>query len=450
MSDFSLPVPFQRVRYRLSKKYPFFSVALFAMVPRSSPGLGTMAVDKWWRLYYDPAIVDSWSEDLLEMAMLHELLHLIREHAERMYAFDPTVANLAADCEVNHYLGELGYVVPDWAVKPERFNLPGGLLAEEYAAELEKMRQRQQAGQGGQTGQTSGNKKPKKSGDSGAGKSGQTSGSQKPENAGDSGEGQSGQTEESPGAGAGDKPAPMAGRCGSAAHGHKEPWEDDVDGDAVSQSRAEAIRHDVARQMVEYAARNPGTLPADLVRAAEEILKPKVDFRRALQAEVRRAVGWTTGATDYSYKRPSRRQGIGGVILPSLVAPTPNITIIVDTSGSVADREIGLALGAIHEIIKSQNNQVTVMSCDTQVHNVQKVFGDVRDVPLIGGGGTDMGAGIEAALNQREKPDVIVVITDGFTPWPDSAPEVPVVVALIGGDNPPQPPEWARVIILEQ
>jgi hypothetical protein len=63
-----------------------------------------------------------------------------------------------------------------------------------------------------------------------------------------------------------------------------------------------------------------------------------------------------------------------------------------------------------------------------------------------------MGAGITAAAGLRPRPSVVVVLTDGMTPWPASPPPgVRVVVALIGPGRAgvPRPPAWARVVEVE-
>ena len=69
-----------------------------------------------------------------------------------------------------------------------------------------------------------------------------------------------------------------------------------------------------------------------------------------------------------------------------------------------------------------------------------------RDVRLAGGGGTDMRVGIRAAHQQRPRPDVIVVFTDGHTPWPDAPPPgSAMIAALLGRDRRdlPPTPAWA-------
>jgi hypothetical protein len=68
-----------------------------------------------------------------------------------------------------------------------------------------------------------------------------------------------------------------------------------------------------------------------------------------------------------------------------------------------------------------------------------------RKVQLLGGGGTDMGVGLAKATELRPRPDLIVVLTDGFTPWPNEAPKgIRVIVGLM--DPSGSVPPWAKAI----
>jgi predicted metal-dependent peptidase len=70
-----------------------------------------------------------------------------------------------------------------------------------------------------------------------------------------------------------------------------------------------------------------------------------------------------------------------------------------------------------------------------------------RQVKLTGGGGTDMAAAIATALAARPAPDLVVVITDGLTPWPAARPSRDVIVALLPtAVTRPAPPSWAHVV----
>jgi predicted metal-dependent peptidase len=86
-----------------------------------------------------------------------------------------------------------------------------------------------------------------------------------------------------------------------------------------------------------------------------------------------------------------------------------------------------------------------VLACDTAVGPAQRVT-SARQVELVGGGGTDMGAGIGAAAALRPRPSITVVLTDGFTPWPARPPKgMRVLIALLG-DHSPDAPGWARSV----
>lgn len=53
--------------------------------------------------------------------------------------------------------------------------------------------------------------------------------------------------------------------------------------------------------------------------------------------------------------------------------------------------------------------------------------------------------GIAAALDVPDRPDIVVVLTDGLTPWPEGALPCRVIAALIGPDA-PQPPDGVETV----
>jgi predicted metal-dependent peptidase len=115
---------------------------------------------------------------------------------------------------------------------------------------------------------------------------------------------------------------------------------------------------------------------------------------------------------------------------------------------------LGQALGEVDGAITGlgvPGEQVTVLACDAAVSTVQTVR-RAKDLRLGGGGGTDMRVGIDRAARSRPRPDVVIVVTDGYTPWPGQAPAgVALVAALIhrSGTTPPPAPSWARVVTCE-
>ncbi|HEU5416369.1 MAG TPA: hypothetical protein VFV41_01675, partial [Streptosporangiaceae bacterium] len=94
-------------RLRAAQAQPFLAMALYALTPVADPGRGTFGVDERWRLYIDPQQLGDWS--VLEVAgvLLHEVGHMVRDHAGRARTVVVTDEparlrwNLAADAEIN-------------------------------------------------------------------------------------------------------------------------------------------------------------------------------------------------------------------------------------------------------------------------------------------------------------------------------------------------------------
>jgi predicted metal-dependent peptidase len=99
-----------------------------------------------------------------------------------------------------------------------------------------------------------------------------------------------------------------------------------------------------------------------------------------------------------------------------------------------------------------RQTQVRVLAVDTDVHVVRRVS-RAAQVQLAGGGGTDMGAGIESAAKLHPKPSVAIVLTDGYTPWPDQPPPgIRVIVGLLTERRRLPgwaPAGWAHTVVIE-
>lgn len=375
-------------------RFPYLASALFASRVVAAPGLGTIAVDRSWRLYMDPDVVSEWSAAEVGSVLVHHVGHLLRDHAARAQQLGVDEASemawvSAADAEINDDLVDADVSFPVDPIVPSALGCEPGKFAEDYFRAIR------------------------------------------------------------------DKPAfCKSGECGSAAHGRARRWEINADGiPQINPASAHLLRCKVASEIRSCAGRSPGTVPAGWQRWADDLLEPKVDWRRALAAEVRAGVASVAGCVDYSYMRPSRRASVtGDVILPALRRPLPTVAIVIDTSGSMSPELLAAALAEVKGILQGvglDRDHLHVLSCDAHVHNVQRVT-SARQVELRGGGGTNMGAGIDAALELRPTPSVIVVLTDGYTPWPAAGPQrARVVVGLLGEAQWPAP-AWARCVRIEE
>ncbi|MCC6438080.1 MAG: hypothetical protein IT196_23860 [Acidimicrobiales bacterium] len=411
-------------------RFPYLASVLFASPVVYREGTGTVSADRHWRLYVDAERAATWPVETLGSLFVLQANHLLREHAERAEALGLATEDAqawadAADAEINDDLvGQLSLPDDDKVVMPDDFDAPRGRLAEEYF-ELVKA--------------------AAKAADDG----------------GDDGDGE-GDFDSSQGGGDEGEQAPADGDArpdrGSGTDGQSRPDElgdQPTDGSPSSadapipDSTAELIRRQAAADIANE-ARQHGNVPAGLLRWAQARLHPKVDWRRQLAAELRRCVADVRGQVDYSYRRPSRRAGATpDVVLPALRRPQPEVVVVCDTSGSMGEERLEQVLAEVEGLLQSIGvGGLTVLAVDAEVHSARRVQ-HAAQVELLGGGGTDMGAGIAAAIARRPRPDIVVVLTDGETPWPAAAPRgVRVVVGLLGA-RAPQGPRWARSVRID-
>ena len=204
----------------------------------------------------------------------------------------------------------------------------------------------------------------------------------------------------------------------------------------VTADQADAIRDQVAADVREYVrAHGRDSVPAGVVIWADaRAPRSSIDWRSRLAAEVRRAATSARGRQDYSWSRLSRRTS--PLPRPGATRPIPRVALIVDTSGSmVAD---GAAVIAQAEAIASAAGTLSVIACDAAVTS----RGSRLPRSWRGGGGTDL----RVALADRAcaRADVIVVLTDGDTPWPTGRPGARVIVCC--RPDAALTPEWATRI----
>jgi len=117
----------------------------------------------------------------------------------------------------------------------------------------------------------------------------------------------------------------------------------------------------------------------------------------------------------------------------------------------MSDDMLAQALGEVSGVLRGlglARRNLRVICCDARAYDYQRVL-DAREVRLLGGGGTDMGAGLAAVAALRPRPDLAIVLTDGHTPWPGRPPDgVRVVVGLL--DESGHTPDWATTVLVDR
>ncbi|HQR78998.1 MAG TPA: VWA-like domain-containing protein [Actinomycetota bacterium] len=371
---------------------PYLSTAVYSLVTVPTDRVAAMSTDVYWRLYVNPLWALATDVDVLARELAHQVWHLLADHAGR--AMDARVDaksrdrwKLAADLTVAEVLPfDAGLPHPrDVHQDPNR-------SAEEYFRLLRARPVTRPALE------------------------------VEPDHTCGSG-------------------------CDGMAREHDLP-PGDAELPGLSTQAAEAIRQTVAIEFREHCT-TYGSIPGEWGRWVSQILDPVVPWQQVLHAAVRRGIGWGQGQVDYTYSKISRRQqSVGAAIVPALRRPVPAVAVVIDTSGSIDDGLLSQALGEVKAVLASlavADSSVTVLAVDAAVHTVAQVR-DVNHVRLAGGGGTDMGAGISGALACRPAPQTVIVLTDGYTPWPAVPAPVPVIVGVLGRqrDQLPPTPDWVQ------
>jgi predicted metal-dependent peptidase len=384
----------QAARVRAAYQRSYFAPALFSLVPVSTDLIDSMAVDSHWRLYYNDAWVATHTVEENATLLIHEVGHLLRDHEGRRKTAgirDHRRWNTASDCEINDDLDAEGLPLPGDPPLPRKYGLPGGDTAEIYYKGLP---------------------------------------TSPPADGQDATDG-----------------APQSWHdCGSGAHGERRFWElpgdDEQEGGVpgVDRLKAELVRRDVAR-LIDTMSPFAGDVSLGWRRWARATLAPKVDYMATIRHAVRRGLRDSTlGRYDRTYRRPHRRQACyGEFIMASFYQPRPRPGFLIDTSSSMEDSQLARAVSEMASLTRQlgYGADVLVACCDAAVHDVRKVFTGTQ-VELYGGGGTDMGVGLRTFIERKGPPiDLLVIVSDCRTPWPEEAPPFPVITIRVGDGTPP-------------
>ncbi len=382
-------------RLQATRVRPYLATALFALHLLPSGRVPTMAVDRHWRCYVSPSFVDRTPLGELAGVLVHEVSHLLRDHHGRSdrFARRHELAGPGERLRMN-IAADLEInddVYGDGLAKPSGAVMPATLRLDPGRLMEDYLAQFRL---GWLT----------------------------------------------------DRLAWLD--CGSGADGLDRDWDLGPDGGhGLSDQERDAVRFRVAQGL----AGHPGDVPQGWKRWADEVFHPPQAWRDLLGAAVRAAAAAMSGG-DYTYGRPARRSpALPGVVLPSLRRHPPRVCVVIDTSGSVSDAELGSALlevAAIARAVGGRRDLVSVLSCDAAA-GVAYPLCRAEGIPLTGGGGTDLRAGFARAL--RSHPDVVVALTDGQTPWPSTRPPCRTVVGLFARPVDKRtwghaPPDWARVV----
>ena len=162
-------------------------------------------------------------------------------------------------------------------------------------------------------------------------------------------------------------------------------------------------------------------VPGEFQRMIDELTRLKVNpwgvIRKVVTASAR-------GSGSTSWRRLNRKLIVRNIGAPATMHRMAGcVGIVVDTSGSIGNEMLQLFGGHMAAILDTAKPKATLLYwTDTRVAGRHEIpngtaLRNVLRAGAKGGGGTDMRVGVAAAA--ADNCDVIIVLTDGYTPFCD-------------------------------
>jgi predicted metal-dependent peptidase len=218
----------------------------------------------------------------------------------------------------------------------------------------------------------------------------------------------------------------------------------------LTEEEKRQIRDEIKEAVLASAqAVGAGNLPGGVKRLIQDLTAPVINWRELLQQQIE-----STIKSDFTWMKPSRRGWHMDAVMPGMIpGNTVDITVAIDTSGSISNEDLKIFLSEIKGIMDSYDEySINVFTWDTAVHNPQTYTSDnledILDYEPGGGGGTDPHVIWTHLKDNGLEPKKLVVFTDFcFFGWsPEEVEPYCDTVWIIKG-NPSARPEfgvWAH------
>jgi len=189
-------------------------------------------------------------------------------------------------------------------------------------------------------------------------------------------------------------------------------------------------------------AMQAGKMGGELARMIDHLLQPQLPWRMLLARYMSE-----TARDDYSYMRPSRREG--EAIMPSLRSHELDVAVVIDSSGSIKDAEMQAFLSEVNAIKGQMRARISLFACDTELADgcpwhYQPWEECELPEKISGGGGSRFNAPFEWLQQQGQQPQILVYFTDAKGEFPQTEPPY-TTLWLVKGK---QPVPWGQRVQL--
>jgi len=186
-------------------------------------------------------------------------------------------------------------------------------------------------------------------------------------------------------------------------------WSDSDDADEITEVVKEFIN--TSAEMMDDEIR--GLMPAHYLEQIKLINEPpKISWQKLLK----KYIGTITADKKRTRTRLNRRQPNRYDLSGEMNDKILKITVAIDTSASVTDKEVSMIFNEIFAIISKRKYCITVIECDSEIQRIYTVRkpSDVRS-DVAGRGGTEFSPVIEYINSDKYFRDsLLIYFTDGY------------------------------------
>jgi predicted metal-dependent peptidase len=368
----------------IGNEFPYYYPVIARVRFKQDNNTLTMGVNCSLVITYNEMFINKLSDKKLTSIILHEILHYLHDHHARYMRnslkdnFSLETHNMAMDIEINEFIDYL----PRDAFRAKKFNLPERKSYEEYLILLEKEMLKKES----------------------QGKDQQENNSLDED------------------------------QCGNEMPINDLQLNDYNDTDNTQQE----VLNNLLEECKEY-EKSIGTenKSDDIIRKIQKIkYRWEQVFQNVLSAKITEI---TAGFKYRTFQKANRRY----IYTPDVIFPVYidrkikiSLVIIMDISGSM-----GFNVNKMYGVMKSMINildmeiDITILEVNVDVVNIMYGFNLNREtIKSKSGGGTDMGSGLRYIQENKMNPDLIVIMTDSYTPWPN--PPILSDKTIVITDNP--------------
>lgn len=210
-----------------------------------------------------------------------------------------------------------------------------------------------------------------------------------------------------------------------------EPGEDSTGyWEAVDEIRRQQVRRAYHETVRQAGSNGRGFIPGNLLSEIDRLLLKK-DPVTDWKAYFRRFIAASTSVVTKKTKRKESNRFIG---MPGLkFNPKHKLLIAVDTSGSVSDKELANFMAEL-EFISKAGTKMTVLHCDAGIANIEE-YSKKTSVTVYGRGGTDFDPPIQYLNRNKTKYTCLVYFSDGECCPPSIKTNKPILWVMTRGER---------------